>query len=119
MTSPDHDAWKERVIQNYANIKLNFIEEVSVKYQIILNLYIFQAIVQISFHRHFMICFDSEKQSSLEDIRQWFNIMLVGCGQKPWRKQGRKWAIVQSRLSLCESMWQRRETPLPISALKD
>ena len=72
---------------------------------------IFQALVEESFHQHFMVCFDSEKQLSLEDIRQWFNGMLVGCGQKIWRKQGRKWAIVQSKLSLHTCMWQRREIP--------
>ena len=73
-----------------------------------------QALVEITFHRYFMVCFDSEKQSSLKDIRQWCNDVLVGCGLKPWRKQGRKWAIAQSRLSLHETMWQRREIPLPV-----
>ena len=114
MASPDHDAWKQRVAKHYAKIKLNFIEEVSLKYYVIVYILSFlQALVE-TFHRHFIVCFNSEKQSSLEDIRQWFNGMLVGCGQKPWRKQGRKWAIVQSKLSLNVSMWQRREPPLSL-----
>ena len=114
MASPDHDAWKQRVSKHYAKIKLNFIEEVSLKYYVIVYILSFlQALVE-TFHRHFTVCFNSEKQSSLEDIRQWFNGMLVGCGQKAWRKQGRKWAIVQSKLNLNVSMWQRRETPLSL-----
>ena len=112
MASPEHDAWKERIIKHYAKIKLNYIEEVSVKYCIILYYIFFQALVEESFPQHFMVCFDDEKQLSLEDIRQWFNSMLVGCGQKIWKKQGKKWAIVQSKLSLHACMWQRREIPL-------
>ena len=114
MASPDHDVWKQRVAQRYANIKLNFIEEVNLKYHVIVYILSFlQVLVEVTFHRHFEVCFDCEKQSSLEDIRQWFNGMLVGCEQKPWRKHGRKWAIAQSRLNLHVSMWQSREKPLP------
>ena len=114
MTSPHHDAWKQRLVQRYAAIKLNFIEEVNLKYHAFVYILSFlQVLVEITFHRHFEVCFDSTKQSNLEDIRQWFNGMLVGCGQKPWRRQGRKWAIVQYRLSLHVSMWQSREKPLP------
>ena len=112
MASPDHDAWKQRVAKHYAKIKLNFTEKVNLKYHVIVYILLFLQDLVETFHRHFEACFDSEKQSSLEDMRQWFNGMLVGCGQKPWRKQGRKWAIVQSKLSLHVSMWQRREKPL-------
>ena len=114
MASPDHDAWKQRVAKHYAKIKLNFIEEVSLKYHVIVYILLFLQDLLETFHCHFEVCFNREKQSSLEDIRQWFNSMLVGCGQKPWRKQGRKWAIVQTKLSLHVSMWQRRETLLSL-----
>ena len=119
MASPEHDVWRERLVQRYANTKLNMVEEVGVKYQIILYLYIFQTLVEITFHRYFMVCTDSEYQISLEDIRKWFNTILVECAERPWRKHGRKWAIVQSKLSLHESMWQKRETPIPSSSLSD
>jgi len=49
----------------------------------------------------------------LEEICDWFNGILTECGQKPWRRKGRKWAIAQSKLSLHVSMWQRRDTLLP------
>ena len=114
MTSPHHDAWKQRLAQRYAAIKLNFIEEVNLKYHAIVYILSFpQVLVEVTFHRHFEACIDNEKKSNLEDIRKWFNGMLVGCGQKPWRKHGRKWAIAQSKLRLHVSTWQSREKPLP------
>ena len=67
------------------------------------------------FHIYYVVCFDAEKKSSLEDIREWFNVHLVGRGQQPWRKHGRKWKFVQSKLGLRVSMWQLREKPLPPS----
>jgi len=73
--------------------------------------FIFQAIIE-TFDRYFEICFDTKKQSSLEDIRKWFNGRLTGCGQKPWRRHGRKWAIAQSKLRIHASMWQHRDPPL-------
>jgi len=100
-------------LKKCAKIKLNFIEEVKLK-QIVFNLrmyFIFQSFVE-TFHRHLEICFDAEKQSSLEEIRDWFNGRLTECGQKPWRRQGRKWAIAQLKLNLHVSMWQRKDTPL-------
>lgn len=72
--------------------------------------YLFQAIIA-TFYHYYTVCFDTEKQSSLEEIREWFNIKLVSYGQDPWRKHGRKWAIVQSKLSLHMATWQRRASP--------
>ena len=75
--------------------------------------FIFQSIVE-TFHQHFELCFNAEKQSSLEEILHWFNGKLTGSGQKPWRRKGKKWAIAQSKLKLNISMWQRRDTPLKL-----
>ena len=71
----------------------------------------FQALLE-TFPRYFALCFDTKKQSSLEEILKWFNIKLVACGQKPWTQQGKKWAIAQSKLKLHTSMWQHRDIPL-------
>lgn len=45
-----------------------------------------------------MICFDTEKKCTSEDIQEWFNGRLVGCGLEPWKRNSKKWAIAKGKL---------------------
>ena len=68
----------------------------------------FQALID-TFYQEYTVCFDHSKKATSEEILRWFNVKLVGCGQKPWKKISRKWAIAQAKLRLSVQVWQRRD----------
>ena len=112
MGSEHEDKWRRRA-KKYYSITLNYYEEVSLKYiaHNSMCFLIFQALIEL-FQKHFMVCFDAEKKSTPEEIREWFNTQLVGYGLEPWGIRSRKWIIAKSKIRLSTTMWKQRDTPL-------
>ena len=91
-------------------VKLNCIDIVSLKYIAYNFIYflIFQGLIEF-FHKCFRICSDPAQRYTAEEIREWFNIRLIKCGQKPWPKESPKWALTKDKLGLRFIMWQRKD----------